>query len=73
LLVGGLERPAPERALALREVRHNVLALMPLTPLHEGLGPEDRLNRFAQPLSPVDDAEQTLLDLQALKWTPCQW
>lgn len=64
LLVGRLERAAPERALALREVRHTVLSRMPLTPLHEGLRPEDRQQSLcAAPW--VDDAEQTLLDLQA--------
>ena len=61
-LVGLL--PPPGRLLPLREIAHHVLALVPLTPLDEGPGPEHRLNGFAQPLGPVDDAEQAELHPQ---------
>ena len=63
-LVGLLQPPTPGRLLRLREISHHVLALVPLTPLNEGLSPEHRLNGFAQPLGPVDDAEQARLHPQ---------
>ena len=57
-LVGLLQPPAPGRLLALRQIPDDVLALVPLTALDQGLGSEHRLNGGAQPLGPVDDAEE---------------
>ncbi|MEO8048155.1 MAG: hypothetical protein ABI684_12800 [Nitrospirota bacterium] len=49
-LVGLLESPAPGRLLSLRQIPHDVLALVPLTALYQGLGSEHRPNGGTQPL-----------------------
>ena len=55
-LVGRLQPPTPGGLLTLGSM-HHVLALVPLTALDQGLGPEHRLNGRAE-ACPVDDAEQ---------------
>ena len=51
---------AKGRALALREVREDILPLMPLTALDDPVVSEDRLDRLAEALRAVDDTEQAL-------------
>jgi len=58
--VGGLECAAKGRALALGEVREDILPLMPLTALDDPVVSEDRLDRLAEALRAVDDTEQAL-------------
>ena len=60
-----MESPAPGRLLSLRQIPHDVLALMPLTALDQGLGSEHRPNGGTQPLGPVDDAEEAGLQPQS--------
>ena len=64
-LVGLLQPSTPGRLLPLREIAHHVLALVPLTALDQGLGSEHRLHGGAQPLGPVDDAEEAGLHPQS--------
>ena len=61
-LVGLLQPPTPGHLLSLGQIPHHVLALVPLTTLHEGLGAEHRLNGCAQPLGTVDDTEKPVVN-----------
>ena len=56
---------APAGLLALGQIPHHILPLMPLAPLHGRLQTEDRLDRLAQPLRAVDDTEQPPLRPQS--------
>jgi hypothetical protein len=44
------------------QIPHDVLALVPLTALDQGLGSEHRLNGGAQPLGSVDDTEEPMVN-----------
>ena len=65
LLVGGLELAPPGDPVALRQIRHDVLALVPLAALHRRLGPEDGADRRPQPLGAVHHAEEARVHPEA--------
>ncbi|MDR7491311.1 MAG: hypothetical protein QN122_07655, partial [Armatimonadota bacterium] len=65
LLVRPLQFGPPGCLLALGQIGHHVLSLMPLAPLDLGRCPEDLLHRGPQPLAAVDDHQQALVSPQA--------
>ena len=57
-----LEALAPPRLLALGQMRHHVLPLVPLAALDDGLVPKGALDRRPQALAAVDDYQDALVD-----------
>lgn len=62
--VGRLELPAPHRLVVLREIAHDVLALVPLAALHRHVT-EDVAHRGAEPLRSIEHDEERLIEWEA--------
>src|SRR5437867_3962865 len=64
-VVGALQSPAPAGLLALRQVAHHVLALVPHAALHQRFLLEHLAHRRAQALAAVDHHQQSLREVEA--------
>jgi hypothetical protein len=55
----------PPFLVCFRQVAHNVLPLVPLTPLNLSASAKDFVDRLAHSFAAVNDAEKTLLEREA--------
>ena len=64
-VVGALETLPPHRLLTLGQVTHHVLALVPLTPLHQGAVAEGLPPGRPEPLAAIYDHQKPLGNIEA--------
>ena len=64
-VVGALETLPPHRLLTLGQVTHHVLALVPLTPVHQGAVVEGFPHGRPEPLAAIHDHQKPLGDIEA--------